>query len=122
MITNKHVIPYFMASLDVDSLFTKIPLDKTINICTELLFKEDNIVSGYLSITFKESIILFDNKYYSQVDHQVTRGDFRIVGIVSNKKQKMFQILSITFKESIILFDNEYYGQVDHQVTGGILE
>ena len=35
-----------MAFVDIHSLFTNIPLDETINTCTELLFKENNIVSG----------------------------------------------------------------------------
>ena len=61
----------FMASLDVDSLFTNVPLDETIKICIDELFKSDTTVSRLnkmeiiemLSITLKESIILFDNKY-----------------------------------------------------------
>ena len=31
----------YMASLDVDSLFTNIPLDETINICIDSLYKDD---------------------------------------------------------------------------------
>ena len=66
----------FMASLDVDSLFTNVPLDKTIKICIDELFKSEMTVSGLnkkemfemLSVTLRESIILFDNKYYSQID------------------------------------------------------
>ena len=66
----------FMASLDVDSLFTNVPLDETIKICIDELFKSEMTVSGLnkkemfemLSLTLKESIILFDNKYYSQID------------------------------------------------------
>ena len=66
----------FMASLDVDSLFTNVPLDETIKICIDGLFKSDMTVSGLnkkemfeiISLTLKESVILFDNKYYSQID------------------------------------------------------
>ena len=66
----------FMASLDVDSLFTNVPLDETIKTCIDELFKSEMTVSGLnkkemfemLSLTLKESIILFDNKYYSQID------------------------------------------------------
>ena len=66
----------FMVSLDVDSLFTNIPLVETIKICIDKLFKSDMTVSGLnkkeifemLSLTLKESIIWFDNKYYSQID------------------------------------------------------
>ena len=65
-----------MASLDVDSFFTNVPLDETIKICIGQLFKSKATVSGLnkkeifeiLSLTLKESIILFDNKYYCQID------------------------------------------------------
>ena len=35
----------FMASLDVDSLFTNVPLDETIKICIDELFKSEMTVS-----------------------------------------------------------------------------
>ena len=64
----------FMASLDVDSLFTKVPLDETIEVCINELFKSSQTVSGLnkqvlemLSLTTKENVILFDQKYYSQI-------------------------------------------------------
>ena len=37
----------YLASLDIDPLFTNILLEETINIFIELLFKEDNLVSGF---------------------------------------------------------------------------
>ena len=66
----------FMASLDVDSVFTNVPLDETIEICLNELFKYSQTVSGLnkkqvleiLLLTTKENIILFDQKYYSQID------------------------------------------------------
>ena len=36
----------FMASLDVDPLFNNVPLDETINICIDELFKSKVKVSG----------------------------------------------------------------------------
>ena len=36
----------FMGSLDVDSLFTNIPLEETIEICTNELFKETETAEG----------------------------------------------------------------------------
>ena len=36
----------FMASLDMDSLFTNVPLDETIKICIDELFKSEMTVSG----------------------------------------------------------------------------
>ena len=66
----------FMASLDVESLFTNVPLEETINICVNELFKSNSNIHGLnkkqitemLSLTTKESIILFDMTFYTQVD------------------------------------------------------
>ena len=37
---------FFMASVDMDSLFTNMPLDKTIEKCVNKLFKSGQTVSG----------------------------------------------------------------------------
>ena len=66
----------FMASLDVDSLFTNIPLDETINIIIEKLFSENETVHNLnkdqfkclLTLATKESYFLFDGELYQQVD------------------------------------------------------
>ena len=66
----------FMVTMDVDSLFTNIPLSETIDICTELVFQETDKVDGLNKYEFKqlltiattESFILFDGKFYQQVD------------------------------------------------------
>ena len=67
----------YMASLDVDALFTNILLDKTIDICIKKLFKTaDTLVMGIskndfrdlLNLATKESIFTFNNKFYIQVD------------------------------------------------------
>ena len=66
----------YMASLDVDSLFTNIPLVETINICCDLLFRDQPIVDGLNKSEFKtllqlatqESFILFNGSYYKQID------------------------------------------------------
>ena len=66
----------FMASLDVDSLFTNIPLDETINICTESIFNESDTVEGLnksafkelLSLATKESYFIFNELLYKQID------------------------------------------------------
>jgi len=65
-----------MASLDVDSLFTNITLDETIDICCELLFQNTDVVDGLsrddfkelLTTATKESFILFDGDYFQQID------------------------------------------------------
>ena len=35
-----------MGSLDVDSLFTNIPLEETIDICTNIIYNETDIIEG----------------------------------------------------------------------------
>ena len=58
-----------MASLDVDSLFTNIPLNKTINICVDNLYNDNENTSNIskhdfrnlLSIATKEFFFLFNN-------------------------------------------------------------
>ena len=67
---------YVMASLDVESLFTNIPLEETIENCVNDLFfdksKIDNLtkqdVYDLLSATAKESFFIFDNSLYRQID------------------------------------------------------
>ena len=67
---------HHMSSLDVDSLFTNIPLNETIQICGNLLFRDNPIVDGLnkeqfeqlLTIATTESLILFDGIYYQQTD------------------------------------------------------
>ena len=48
----------FMGSLNVDSLFTNKPLEETIEICTNELFKESEIVEGLSKSEFKELLSL----------------------------------------------------------------
>ena len=37
---------FYMGSLDVDSLFTNIPQEETINICTELIYDQNGSIEG----------------------------------------------------------------------------
>ena len=65
-----------MASLDVDSLFTNIPLDETIDICIDNLQNVNENFSNIpkhdfpnlLNIATKESFFMFNDKYYKQLD------------------------------------------------------
>ena len=67
---------FIMGSLDVDSLFTNIPLEETINICCDIVFKETDIYEGYskfefktlLSLESKESYFFFNEVLYKQKD------------------------------------------------------
>ena len=62
-----------MASLDVDSFFTNMPLDETINIIIEKLFSENKTVHNVnkdqlmclLTLATKESYFLFDGELSS---------------------------------------------------------
>ena len=65
-----------MVSFDVESLFTNIPLDETINICAERIYTRKKKVKGLLKRHFKQllthatksSCFLFNGTYYSQID------------------------------------------------------
>ena len=65
-----------MGSLDVDSLFTNIPLDETIDICINQLFENTDTVEGFkkselkqlLCLATKESYFIFNGLLYKQTD------------------------------------------------------
>ena len=62
----------YMASLDVDSLFTNIPLDETIDISIDSLYKDDenspkipkDVFRNLLTVATKKSFFKFNNKFY----------------------------------------------------------
>ena len=66
----------YMVSYDVESLFTNIPLEETINICILELFKNCNLVEGIgrenfkklLELSVKNSYFIFDKKFYVQTE------------------------------------------------------
>ena len=65
-----------MGSLDVDSLFTNIPFEETINICTNLLYSNEDIIEGInkfefknlLSLTAQGSYFIFTDVLYKEKD------------------------------------------------------
>ena len=65
-----------MASFDIQSLFTNIPLDETINICVDLTFHKNKKVKGRLKRHFKQlftlsvksSCFFFNDVYHKQID------------------------------------------------------
>ena len=65
-----------MASLDVESLFTNIPLEETIDIVTKKVFQGKGLVNGLtrhdfkrlLLIATKGTVFLFNGQYYRQKD------------------------------------------------------
>ena len=71
---NEH---HVMASFDVESLFTNIPLDETIDICLSKLYPRRNMkikgmtkseFKNLLEIATKESLFMFNNQYFKQLD------------------------------------------------------
>ena len=71
---------FFMGSLDVDSLFTNIPLEGAIEIFTEKRFKESKTSEGlsksefkeFLSPATKDSHFIFYGTLYKQIDGVAT--------------------------------------------------
>ena len=67
---------FFMGNLDADSLLTKIPLEETIEVCTNEPFKESDTAEGLsnsefkklLSLTTKDSHFTFDGTFSIQID------------------------------------------------------
>ena len=64
-----------MCSFDVSSLFTKTPLDETIDICLAKLYAIANpprlprlVLKHLLLFATKKSHFVFDGQYYDQID------------------------------------------------------
>ena len=65
-----------MASFDIKSLFTNVPLDETINIVADSLYSADMSVLSLskkyfktlLELAVKDVLFLFNGNLYSQVD------------------------------------------------------
>ena len=75
-ITNLDFKDVTMTSFDVKSLYTNIPLEETISICTSLLKKDPkhllhslpHILQELLTLATSNSMFLFNNHLYKQVD------------------------------------------------------
>ena len=67
---------HFMASLDVESLFTNIPLNEVIDICIDDLFCDTNMIHNLdrndmrelLTLAAYELFFIFDKVMYRQID------------------------------------------------------
>ena len=60
LITNKYAVKDSF-NLDIDSLFTNIPLEETIEICINNLFENNDTVHGLKKSEFKELLSLATN-------------------------------------------------------------
>ena len=68
----------YMASFDIENLYTNIPLSETIDICLKQLFPNNDATSVYglthslfktlLELSVKGCFFMFDSKYYKQLD------------------------------------------------------
>ena len=75
-ISNLNIENFVMASFDIESLFTNIPLDETINIICDSLFENKDKFNNFNKIQFtkllnfavKDSPFFFNNKLYIQKD------------------------------------------------------
>ena len=71
----------FTGSLDVDALFTSIPLDETITIGVEAFYNHSSTVNNLskkdnlLNLATKESLFLFDGVYYYQLPNNFCNFD-----------------------------------------------
>ena len=69
----KHCI---MASMDVESLFTNVPVSETITIITDIIFKDTEVFNGFnkqqftklLCLAVQDNVFTFNNKLFKQVD------------------------------------------------------
>ena len=65
-----------MTSFDIESLFTNIPLQETIDLCVENIFNDRTHADNFwkdsfhelVTRTMSESLILFDQEFYKQHD------------------------------------------------------
>ena len=70
---------HFMTSIDVESLFTSIPLNKVISICIDNLFCDANTIHNLdhndmrepLTLAACDSCFIFDQVMYRQIDSVV---------------------------------------------------
>ena len=66
----------FMASFDINSLFTDVPLDETIDIIVDKAFNNSALYNGFsvsqlrklLCLSVKNCFFLFNNRLYERVD------------------------------------------------------
>ena len=66
----------FMASMDIESLFTNLPLTETIELCCNKLFHDNTLVSGLnrkefkklMEIATQENVFMFNGKFYKQIN------------------------------------------------------
>ena len=62
--------------MDVESLFTNVPVTETITIITDIIFKDTDVFNGFnkqqftklLCLAVQDNVFMFNNKLFKQVD------------------------------------------------------
>ena len=93
-----------MATLDIDSVFTNIPLNETVDICIDKLFQNPealvnkiprNDFCDLLNLAIKKSFFTFNSKFYIQVG--VAMGFPGLINVKQNLKQLFMQYMLMIF-------------------------
>ena len=66
----------YMCSLDIESLFTNLPLKETTDICTNNIFRQSPIVNGLherdfrelLNVSTQNAFFMFNDDHYEQIN------------------------------------------------------
>ena len=81
IMNKKLVLPFYLHSLDADSLFTNTPLDEAIGICVNQLFENTDTVERFrktelkqlLCVVTKKSYFIFNSLLYKKHDSVVMK-------------------------------------------------
>ena len=105
-----------IGSLDVRSLFTNIPLEETINLCTYSLYKYEDVIEGIsksgfknlLSLATQESYFIFNDVLYKIKDGVAMRLPLgltmaNVFFVISNGLKSALRNLNQFFTEDILM-------------------
>ena len=100
---------YFIISIDVESLFTNVPLDETIQIIRKAFFKKKDI-------KVEKTLRNYGTK-------NIRLGKSEYEGSISGLAWEHFEFfLRNCLQESIFMFNNKYYKQIDGVSMGSRLD
>ena len=106
-------------SFDIESLFTILPLQETIELCVENLFKDGTHV-GNLSkdsfcelLTMPESLILFDQEFYKQHDGVVMVSPLGPTDVVMEKFEFNIVLLNLNLLaiEATLMINSYFFAR-----------
>ena len=114
----------FMASFDIDSLFTNVPIDETIDISIKKLFGRKKKYNGFskeqfqklLGFAVKNSFFLFDGKYYEQVEQSCPFGPNSLMNLFKKlDKLRTGRTTPLSSTSSDTLLECDYFMSIDKQ-------